>query len=507
MAGYTVVAFLVAASHSHRLTTARTFTARGRSRQTQAAAAQPSQGPLLRHGPGRGAWSVGGLCLAAACTRILRTRKAKQNDKLWANRAIRRRAEGSPPMSSHVSINTLTFAVTWSIYALSFLGYTIALALGPALLQRQIDLGAFASSFFLGQLVGNVALPPLARRLGIRRVLLWGLLIATAAWCFLGAALQMSNWHRLWILLLVRGVAGFGSGSVPVLKSFLVESLPDQHRAAILAYGEAATQVAFCFGPWLGGALVDSSAAGGGGGLHRPFYCVAFLSGCTAIVTSLGTTAFSKVQLPYAKEEASAGGRVAPEGAGGMAGGVASGSAREMESRWWQQRRALRSVGMALAFSLVRFSVNLFIPFLVLRRFALSASGLGAALALLSGSIGAFQVLAFKPIEGLLGVRQTFAAGVLCCSAALFALGSSSQWILLALSVYGVGLALGAAAVPGTVASSCQGRFRSYFLTLEAAVSSAARIIAPLAFSYLFSEPRALPDLAVFLAAAAPLLL
>ena len=222
------------------------------------------------------------------------------------------------------------------LYCLSFLGFTMGLPLGPALAKQGVDVGTFTSCFFLGQLVGNAALPIYSSRVGIVQVLLGSLAISAAAWFYLGYALQHSM--RLRWILLARSIAGFGCGIVPVLRSFLARTLPDKDRLSTsLAYGEAAAQVAFTLGPLLGGVVADWF------GLNAPFYFMALLCAGGAVAS---LWAFREQRLP-ARQQKQREEHRAPD-------------ASQRAICW----KAWRTMGVSLVLSSVRFLLNLFIPFL-----------------------------------------------------------------------------------------------------------------------------------------------
>ncbi|CAE7669693.1 unnamed protein product [Symbiodinium sp. CCMP2592] len=366
------------------------------------------------------------------------------------------------PFSGAVRVQVLL--AIYYLYCMSFLGFTCGLPLGPALTERGLDVGAFTSCFFLGQLLGNITLPMLSERAGTAQALVGSLAISAAAWFYLGFAL-LENVPLKWIFL-ARGIAGFGSGIVPVLRSFLVKSLPDKDQlSASLAYGEAAGQIAFTLGPFFGGAVADLF------GLAIPFCFIAFLC--------LGGALICISVLPRRESrERKATTLQSP--------GEDQAQAEGSEGAFcWS---AWRSLGVSLVLSSVRFLLNPFIPFLLLRQYHFSTSMLGSTLSLLSIFIFLCQIGLVQPLKSWMGVKQTCALGILSKAAALAVLGAFPALLAPALLLYAFGLALAFAALPGVVVSTAPENRRSRFLVLEASISSFARIASPLAIGMLRSQ-------------------
>ena len=368
------------------------------------------------------------------------------------------------PFSGTVRLQVLL--AIYYLYCMSFLGFTCGLPLGPALTERGVDVGAFTSCFFLGQLLGNITLPILSERAGTAQVLVGSLAISAAAWFYLGFAL-LENVPLQWIFL-ARTIAGFGSGIVPVLRSFLVKSLPDKDQlSASLAYGEAAGQIAFTLGPFLGGAVADLF------GLAIPFCFIALLCLCGALICiSVLPRRESREKDATTRQESPGEDKAPPAEAG-------------EDAFCWS---AWRSLGVSLVLSSVRFLLNPFIPFLLLRQYHFSTSMLGSTLSLLSIFIFLCQIGLVQPLKSWMGVKQTCALGILSKAAALAVLGAFPALLAPALLLYAFGLALAFAALPGVVVSTAPENRRSRFLVLEASISSFARIASPLAIGMLRSQ-------------------
>ncbi|CAE7211655.1 unnamed protein product [Symbiodinium necroappetens] len=385
-------------------------------------------------------------------------------------------------LSGEVRVQALL--AIYYLYCMSFLGFTCGLPLGPALTERGLDVGAFTSCFFVGQLLGNITLPILSERAGTAHVLVGSLAISAAAWFYLGFAL-LQNVPLQWIFL-ARGVAGFGSGIVPVLRSFLVQSLPEKDQlSASLAYGEAAGQIAFTLGPFLGGAVADLF------GLSIPFCFIAFLCLCGALICIS--------VLPRRESHERDATTLQEEGPGEDRAQTEAGEGSLCWSAW-------RSLGVSLVLSSVRFLLNPFIPFLLLRQYHFSTSMLGSTLSLLSVFIFLCQIGLVQPLKRWMGVKQTCALGILSKAAALAVLGAFPALLAPALALYAFGLALAFAALPGVVVSTAPESRRSRFLVLEASISSFARIASPLAIGLLRS-PGSFNALSAMLLGSAALLL
>jgi MFS family permease len=115
--------------------------------------------------------------------------------------------------------------------------------------------GAVLAVASLVQFSGGVVGGALADRIGLRRTMLWALVVRTAGFAGLLAALR---WPPLAIWALVLTCCG-AALYLPANKAYLVHGVDDERRPAFLSAGNAALNAGMAVGPLIAGPFVLSS--------------------------------------------------------------------------------------------------------------------------------------------------------------------------------------------------------------------------------------------------------
>ncbi|WP_236245897.1 MFS transporter [Streptomyces sp. CC210A] len=115
--------------------------------------------------------------------------------------------------------------------------------------------GAVLAAASLVQFSGGIAGGALADRIGLRRTMLWALLVRTAGFaCFLLAL----RWPPLAVGALILTCCG-AALYLPANKAYLVHGVADERRPAFLSAGNAALNAGMAVGPLVAGPFVLSS--------------------------------------------------------------------------------------------------------------------------------------------------------------------------------------------------------------------------------------------------------
>jgi DHA1 family tetracycline resistance protein-like MFS transporter len=155
--------------------------------------------------------------------------------------------------ASGVSVSKPALAVLFSVVFLDNLGFAIVV---PYLYFYVIALGG--SPFLYGVLLASYALmsfvftPFLARfsdRYGRRKILLFGLAVASLSYFIFGSA------QVIWLLFLGRMLSGTTAATVPVAQAYVADVTTPNQRLRYLGLLSAAAGIAFILGPAIGGTL------------------------------------------------------------------------------------------------------------------------------------------------------------------------------------------------------------------------------------------------------------
>ncbi|UFQ14065.1 MULTISPECIES: MFS transporter [Streptomyces] len=138
-----------------------------------------------------------------------------------------------------------------SFMVLPFMSVFLHERLGMGLGAVGVVLAAASLVQFSGGIVGGA----LADRIGLRRTMLWALIIRTAG--FVGLLLAL-RWPPLAVGALVLTCCG-AALYLPANKAYLVHGVDDERRPAFLAAGNAALNAGMAVGPLVAGPFVLSS--------------------------------------------------------------------------------------------------------------------------------------------------------------------------------------------------------------------------------------------------------
>ncbi|MGW8747546.1 MFS transporter [Streptomyces sp. NPDC055794] len=138
-----------------------------------------------------------------------------------------------------------------SFMVLPFMSVFLHERLGMGLGTVGVVLAAASLVQFSGGIVGGA----LADRIGLRRTMVWALVVRTAGFAGLLAALR---WPPLAIWALVLTCCG-AALYLPANKAYLVHGVEDERRPAFLSAGNAALNAGMAVGPLIAGPFVLSS--------------------------------------------------------------------------------------------------------------------------------------------------------------------------------------------------------------------------------------------------------
>lgn len=155
--------------------------------------------------------------------------------------------------ASGISVSKSALTALFMVVFLDNLGFAIVV---PYLYFYVLALGG--SPFVYGVLLASYSLmsfiftPTVSRlsdRFGRRKILLFGLAVASFSYFLFGAA------NVLWLLFLGRMLSGTTAATVPVAQAYVADVTTPNQRLRYLGLLGAAAGIAFIFGPAIGGTL------------------------------------------------------------------------------------------------------------------------------------------------------------------------------------------------------------------------------------------------------------
>eukprot|EP00930_Biecheleria_cincta_P004654 TRINITY_DN105575_c0_g1_i1.p1 TRINITY_DN105575_c0_g1~~TRINITY_DN105575_c0_g1_i1.p1 ORF type:complete len:498 (+),score=65.13 TRINITY_DN105575_c0_g1_i1:43-1494(+) len=140
--------------------------------------------------------------------------------------------------------------VLYASVFVSLVGFGIMIPLLPYLAismgADELSLGAMTTAYSLMQMLGNLVWGGAADKIGEKNVLCMCLLGSGLSYVALGLADSVT------LLIVLRGVSGFCSGTIGVTQAFVTRIVPQREAGIYLGYVGACLGAGFAFGPGLG---------------------------------------------------------------------------------------------------------------------------------------------------------------------------------------------------------------------------------------------------------------
>ena len=156
------------------------------------------------------------------------------------------RIAGAPLLLLACGVGVIVYFATFS----TVYGFTTVLAERMGATRAQ--LGFLTTAALLAYSLFTIVTPPLIRRLGERRTLLFGLLVITLA------ILPTPLVGSLGGLFILQTLNGIGRGTLyPLLMSFSIKAVDASDRASAMGIFQASYAFGMFIGPWISGGLGD----------------------------------------------------------------------------------------------------------------------------------------------------------------------------------------------------------------------------------------------------------
>jgi len=172
--------------------------------------------------------------------------------------------------------------VLYASVFVSLVGFGIMIPLLPYLAismgADELSLGAMTTVYSLMQMLGNLVWGGASDKFGQKPVLCMCLLGSGLSYVALGLADSVT------LLIVLRGVSGFCSGTIGVTQAFVTKIVPESEVGTYLGYVGACLGAGFAFGPGLGSACLALM------GFQGP----CFFAGALCMVSVIGGVVFLK---------------------------------------------------------------------------------------------------------------------------------------------------------------------------------------------------------------------
>lgn len=363
-----------------------------------------------------------------------------------------------PLLVRHRSLVVMLMAACLSLF-----GFTMPAPILPLLRDEfglsATQVGLVSSSFALGMLFAVMFLPVISDRRG-RRPVAAGALGCTAAG-FLAQGLVLRLRLRLtfgfqWFLL-ARFATGLFAGCNPIFKAYLADVVPAARLPRFMVYREASATVAFVLGPTLGGFLASSRTGPAG-----PFYATAaahLVAACLVATCMEESIGLARAADPTSSSEESGHGML-----------------------------VVTVFAMSFVYVIGQSCFSSFFALLMNDRFGKSPQDIGVLCTMFSLVALTFQLLFYGPMERCLGVCRTGALGAAGIGLGLAGLGIEAVPLLVASTLYAVGVASFPATIPTLLASAVPRSRRGFVLGIDSVVNNVCRIFAPFFLGTLYAR-------------------
>eukprot|EP00450_Noctiluca_scintillans_P030490 CAMPEP_0194538726 /NCGR_PEP_ID=MMETSP0253-20130528/78379_1 /TAXON_ID=2966 /ORGANISM="Noctiluca scintillans" /LENGTH=371 /DNA_ID=CAMNT_0039384893 /DNA_START=218 /DNA_END=1329 /DNA_ORIENTATION=- len=331
--------------------------------------------------------------------------------------------------------------------------------------------GLITSAFPLGMFPAVFMFPALSDVIGRRVVLIASYMGVGLGFCLQSMAISAGCSFRTFVAL--RVLSGTLAGASVVAKAYIADRSTRDELPVWMAYREAAATLAYIIGPTLGGLALHVL------GLPR----LVLLQGIASMSAGL--------MVVFLREEL-----LADDGDRHLAQVPSLSTVRSSVSSLffgqWGVLVATLLVSCSYSTGIAFFEG--FFPVIGVERFGLSAPAVGASLTLQAMVVFFVSTVVYRRVLGYIGLVSTAVLGLACLSVGIAAFGFSLSPSLAVVAgvVYAIGIPLFTPCVPTLLTSCAPTSRRGLVLGVGAAINTLGRIVAPVAFGFVYTRSPAL---------------